>query len=222
MWGVFVNALAIVVGTAVGLLLKKGLKEDIKTGLTKIMGIIVVCVGVMDVIKTANVLFFTLSLAIGGFIGALLHLNDNLERLGSFLEKKLTKNEKSTLGKAFSSSVLVFCVGAMVVYGSIQAGLGDNTMLYVKAILDGIISMILASNLGIGVMLSAIPVFAVQGAFALGASLLLPIMTPEVLAQLQGLGGALVVCIGVNLLELTKIKTADLIPAMAGCFLLLI
>ncbi|MBE7091432.1 MAG: DUF554 domain-containing protein [Clostridiales bacterium] len=222
MWGVLINALAIVVGTAIGLLLKKGLKEDIKKGLTKTMGVIVVCVGVMDVIKTANVLFFTLSLALGGFIGALLHLNDNLERFGLFLEKKLAKNENSTLGKAFSSSVLVFCVGAMVVYGSIQAGLGDNTMLYVKAVLDGVISMILASNLGIGVMLSAIPVFVLQGAFALGASLLLPIITPEVLAQLQGLGGALVVCIGINLLEITKIKTADLIPAIAGCFLLLI
>ncbi|MBR2616927.1 MAG: DUF554 domain-containing protein [Clostridia bacterium] len=222
MWGVCVNALAIVVGTAVGLLLKRVLKDDIKTGLTKTMGVIVVCVGVMDAIKTADVLFFTISLAIGGFIGALLHLNDNLERFGEFIERKFTKNENSTIGEAFSSSVLVFCVGAMVIYGSIQAGLGDNTMLYIKAVLDGIISMILAASMGIGVMLSAIPVFVIQGAFALGASLLLPIMTPEVLAQLQGLGGALVICIGINLLELTKIKTADLIPAMAGCFLLLI
>ncbi len=222
MWGVFVNALAIVVGTAVGLLLKRVLKDDIKACLSKFMGIIVVCVGVMDAIKTTDVLLFTISLALGGLIGALLHLNDNIERFGEYIERKFTKDLNSTIGEAFSSSVLVFCVGAMVVYGSIQAGLGDNTMLYIKAVLDGIISMILATSLGIGVMLSAIPVFIIQGVFALAASLLLPIITPEVLAQLQGLGGALVVCIGINLLELTKIKTADLIPAMAGCFLLLI
>ena len=223
MLGVTVNALAILAGTAIGLLFRRVINKNVENVIMQAMGISVLSIGIMDMLSVAGnitmILVLILSLTIGGAIGSFLKLQDRIEQFGEFLKKKLSKDENSNLGKAFTSSVLIFCIGAMVVYGSINAGLGDNSTLYVKSVLDGVIALITAATMGIGVALSAVAVFVLQGAFALCAGFLNPIMVanPDVKVMLTGIGGVLVMCIGINLLELKKMRTGDLIPALLGC-----
>lgn len=223
MYGVTVNALAVLAGTLCGLLFKRILNEEVKKVIMQAMGISVIGVGMIDMLNVSGnitmILVLILSMAVGSAVGALLRIQYWLERLGEFLQKSLSKKENSTLGEAFTSSVLIFCIGAMVVYGSINAGLGDNSTLYIKSILDGCMAMILASSLGIGVALSAIVVFLLQSVFALSAGMLNPILVayPEVKTMLSGIGGTLVMCIGINILEIKKIRTGDMIPAILGC-----
>ena len=228
MLGVTVNALAIILGTLLGYLFKRILKKDVQDVIMQAMGISVVCIGIMDMLEVKGnitmILVLIISLAIGGAIGALCKIEYRLEQLGEYLQHKLSKDENSTLGEAFTSSVLVFCIGAMFVYGSIMAGAGDNSTLYVKSILDGTVAMILASSLGWGVALSAVPVFVGQGAIALCAGLLNPLLVayPDVRIMLTSIGGVLVMCIGINLLKIRKIRTADMLPAILGCLAMIV
>lgn len=223
MFGVIVNTVAILAGTVIGLLFKRFINEEVRNVIMQAMGISVLSIGLMDVLSIAGnitmVLTLILSLTIGGAIGALLKIQDRIEQFGEFLKRKLSKDENSTIGKAFTDSVLIFCIGAMVVYGSINAGLGDNSTLYIKSILDGVIAVITAATMGVGVALSAVAVFVVQGAFALCAGFLNPILVayPDVKVMLTGIGGVLVMCIGINLLEIKKMRTGDMLPAILGC-----
>lgn len=227
MFGVCVNAAAIVFGTAVGLIFKKLINKEVEKVIMQAMGIAVLSIGIMDMMSVSGdirmILVMILSLAIGGAIGSLLKIQYRLEQFGEFLKRKLSKDENSTLGKAFTSSVLIFCIGAMTVYGSINAGLGDNSTLYIKSILDGVMAMIIASTLGVGVALSAVVVLVLQGAFALSAGTLYPILVayPDVRTMLSGIGGVLVMCIGINLLELKEMRTGDLMPAILGCIVMM-
>ena len=214
MLGVVVNSLAVIFGSLLGLLVKKLIKDNIKSVVMQALGIAVICAGILDVTKTQNVLLLVLSLVVGGIIGALCHIQIGIERFGAFLQNKFSKSQTSTFGQAFVNATLITCVGAMVIYGSIQAGQGNNTTLYIKSVLDFTMCTILASKLGIGTILCAIPVFVLQGAFALLSSTLTPIMTVEFLNQLTGTGGALMLCIGINILEIKKINTADLLPSI--------
>lgn len=218
MVGVLINVAAIIVGTIAGLLFKKLFNEKTKTVVMQALGIAVLAIGVMDALKTENVVILILSLTIGGFLGSLCHIQDGIERFGNFLQAKLAKSEEDKVGAAFVNATLIFCVGAMIIYGSIQAGLGNNTTLYIKSILDGAMSIMLAATLGWGVILSAIPVLIIQGVIALCASFISPIATTAFLNQLSGIGGVLVMCIGINILEIKKIRTADMLPAVLGAF----
>lgn len=227
MLGVTVNAVAILIGTGIGLLFRKVINKKVEDVIMQAMGISVLSIGIMDMLSvTGNIkmiLTLILSLTIGGAVGSLLHLQDRIEQFGEFLKTKLSKDENSTVGKAFTSSVLIFCIGAMVVYGSINAGLGDNSTLYIKSILDGVIAIITAATMGAGVALSAVAVFVLQGVFALCAGFLNPIMVahPDVKVMLTGIGGVLVMCIGINLLKLKEMRTGDLIPALLGCLVMI-
>lgn len=227
MFGVTVNAVAILIGTVIGLLFRKLINEDVEKVIMQAMGVAVLSIGIMDMLSVSGnitmILVLILSLTIGGAVGALLKIQYRIEQFGEFLKRKLSKDENSTIGKAFTSSVLIFCIGAMVVYGSINAGLGDNSTLYIKSILDGVIAVITASTMGAGVAISAIPVFVIQGAFALSAGVLNPILVacPDVKVMLTGIGGVLVMCIGINLLEIKQMRTGDLLPAILGSLVMI-
>lgn len=185
--GVLVNAAAVVVGAALGVLLKNVLKERVTNVIMQALGITVFGAGILDLVNGAGklsgngfrwgVLFIVLAVVLGGVIGSLIHLQDGLNRLGEFLQRKLTKDENSTLGAAFVNATLITCVGAMVVYGSIRSGLGDNNTLYLKSVLDGVVCMALAVKYGFGVALSAVPMLILQGAFALCGGGFCPIIS---------------------------------------------
>lgn len=226
--GVLVNAAAVVVGAALGVLLKNVLKERVTNVIMQALGITVFGAGILDLVNGAGklsengfrwgVLFIVLAVVLGGVIGSLIHLQDGLNRLGEFLQRKLTKDENSTLGAAFVNATLITCVGAMVVYGSIRSGLGDNNTLYLKSVLDGVVCMALAVKYGFGVALSAVPMLILQGAFALCGGLLFDyIIGTNFEYLLTAVGGTLVMCVGINILEIRQIRTADLVPALALC-----
>ncbi|MGN0161713.1 MAG: DUF554 domain-containing protein [Lachnospiraceae bacterium] len=227
MFGVTVNAVAILLGTAIGLIFRKVINKEMEAVIMQAMGVAVLSIGIMDMLSVRGnitmILTLILSLTIGGAVGSFFQIQNRIEQFGEFLKKRLSKDENSTLGKAFTTSVLIFCIGAMVVYGSINAGLGDNSTLYIKSILDGVVSVITAATMGAGVALSAVVVFVLQGIFALSASFLNPILVayPDVKTMLTGIGGVLVMCIGINLLELKKMRTGDLIPALLGCLVMM-
>ena len=162
-----------------------------------------------------NTLVAILSIAIGAILGELLQLDEHMHQLGDWVERKFGgKGSKTSLSEGFVTASLLFCVGAMAIMGALDSGLtGDHSTLYAKALLDGIISVVYASTLGIGVALSAIPIFLYQGAIALGASFLAPYLTEAVILEMKCVGSILILGLSLNMLGLTKIKVMNYVPA---------
>lgn len=228
MLGVLVNTLAIVVCSLLGLLCKKLVTEKIETVVMQGLGVCVFLIGVIDAINpvsgTAGILVIILSFTIGGFIGTLLNIDKGFDKVGELLQKTFNKNgNDNKFSEGFTQATMVFCIGAMVIYGSIQSGLGDPKTLYVKAVLDGTVALLLTVKFGIGVIFSAIPVLVIQGAFALLSSLIGPFLMEQVLfrQELSAIGGVFVMMIGINLLGIKKLNVANMLPAILGaCYFL--
>lgn len=217
MIGVLTNTAAVLVGSLIGLLFKKGIPERIADALMKGLGLCTVAIGITGLFKGENTLILILSIAIGGLIGTLLKLDDNLNKFGSFLEEKLNRkgDGKVSIAQGFVSASLLFCVGAMTIVGSLQAGLtGDNEMLFTKSLLDLVSSTIFSATLGIGVMLSAGFVLVFQGSIALLAQYVSPVLTESVIAEMTCVGSLLILALGLNLIGLTKLKIVDYLPAI--------
>jgi len=214
MFGVLVNVIAIIVGGLIGLLLKKGLPEKIKIIVMQAIGLSTIVIGLASAIKTESPLLLILSLVIGGVIGTLLKIDINLKKLGDSVEAKFD-NGSGKFSKGFVLATLIYCIGAMAIVGSIEAGVaGDNTILYVKSLLDGVTAIIFTASLGYGVIFSAIPVFIYQGIFVLLGIQLEPIFTDQMINEMSAVGGVLIFGIGLNLLDIKKVNLGDLLPAI--------
>lgn len=216
--GTAVNSGAIILGTFIGLILKSGLPEMVEKILVQAVGLAVVVIGIQMALQTKNILICVVSLSIGAIIGEIIDIDNLFNRFGQWAGVKIAHGNASVGAKiatGFITASLLFCPGAMGVVGAIQDGLPhDATTLYAKALLDGIFSIIMGANLGIGVALSAVSVGIYQGAITLFSELLAPVATPAVLAEITSVGGIIVLGIGFNLLEITKIKIANIIPAL--------
>jgi hypothetical protein len=165
-------------------------------------------------IKGTNLIPIFLSLILGGITGEFLKIEQRLNNLMEHIKSKVSPNSPHFV-EGFITSTLIFCVGAMTVVGSIQEGLtGDATILYTKALMDGITSLTLASGLGIGVMLSSVSVLLIQGSLTLlGAKL--QFLTKDIyLLNLTGLGGILIIGLGLEILGIKKIKILNLLPSL--------
>ena len=216
MQGVLFNTLTVIIGSTIGWLLKKGLPKRVTDTIMIGLGMCTVYIGVSGMLGGKNPLVLILSIAFGAAIGSLLRIDDGIHKLGDNIEKKFRRGGKSdvSLAEGAVNGCLIFCVGAMTIVGSLNAGFGDNTMLYTKSILDLVSSMVLASTLGIGVLLSSVFVLVFQGGLALLAEYISPIMTAYLIAELTCVGSLMVVLIGLNLMKITKIKVADFLPAL--------
>lgn len=217
MIGTLINAAAIILGAAAGLFLRRGMNESISKTVMQGVGLSVILIGVTGAIKTSNTLLVILSMVIGGVVGSVIDIDARMNQLGAWAQKKLTKgdDENNTFAKGFVTASLIFCVGAMAVVGSLDSGIrGDHSTLIAKAALDGVTSIILASSLGIGVMLSAAPVFIYQGAIALLGTAIAPLLSDIVVTEMSAVGGLLIMAIGINMLLNTEIKVANLLPAI--------
>lgn len=220
MKGTIANTAAVVLGTSLGLLLQKGIPERFKTTIMQGLSLAIFLIGVQMALTTGNILIVIGSLVIGGLIGEVLKLDRMLEKLGQRFEKRLSTSTGS-ISKGFVTSSLVYCVGSMAVVGAIQDGLtGNAEVLYAKAMLDGIASVVFSSTLGFGVMLSAISVFIYQGTITLLASYAGTLMTPVAIAEMTATGGLLIVAIAANMLEVAAIKVVNLLPAVFVSILL--
>lgn len=216
MLGTIVNALAVIAGAFVGLLLKKGIPEKISDVIMKGVALCVLYIGVSGSLSGTNTLITIISIVVGALIGSLLDIDRRLNSLGEFAERKLSKGDgKTSIAEGFVSASLLFCVGSMAIVGSIQSGLtGNHEMLYTKSMLDGISAMIFASTLGVGVFLSAAAVFVYQGAITLCAQWVQPFLNDYVVGEMTCVGSLLIVALALNMLGITKLKTANYLPAV--------
>jgi len=217
--GSIVNAAAIVAGGLIGALLPS-LNERVQKTVVQGMAIALCVLGVSMAMKTTLYAWMVMSLVVGGAIGEWLGIERRFEQLGAWLERRMpARAGASPVGKAFVTASLVFCIGAMAILGSIDSGVRLNhDVLFAKSIMDGFLSIVFASTLGIGVLFSAAPVLLYQGGIALAAMLFAGWFAPEaiqaVTAEVAAVGGVLIVGIGINLLEIVKIRVANLLPAV--------
>ena len=212
--GSIVNALAIIGGSLIGCWLQSRFPERIRAIVFQGLGLCVLLIGIQMALKVENILIVIFAVLLGGITGELLRLDTLFERLGNRFKKIIrSKNPKFTDGLITAS--LIYCIGAMAIIGSMEEGInGDPTILYTKSILDGFASIALAASYGSGVLFSFIPVFLYQGAITFGASFFQQYFSEIMIAQLTGCGGLLIIGIGINLLDLTEIKLANLLPAL--------
>lgn len=214
--GTIVNSLTIIAGTVAGLLLGKFIPDRFNDAISKGIALCVLYIGVDGMLAGENALISILSIVLGVILGELLRLDDRIRSLGDWVERRFAgKHTKGSISEGFVSASLLFCVGAMAIMGALDSGLlRDHSTLYAKAMLDGITSIVYSSTMGVGVALSAIPIFLYQGAIALGASFIEPFLTPVVIAEMKCVGSILIVGLSLNLLGLTKIKVMNYVPAV--------
>jgi hypothetical protein len=214
MLGTIVNVLAIIVGTVLGLIFKKGIPEGSKEIVFSAIGLTVILIGLKMGFQGSNELIIIISLVLGGLIGEALHIDDHLNGLGEKLYT-LAGAKEGTFIKGFVTASLIYSIGAMATLGPLEAGLNGNyQLLFVKSTLDGITSIVLASTFGIGVIFSVLPVFVYQGLITLFAGALEGILTETVITYLSATGGLLIAAIGFNMLLKRDIKVANLLPAI--------
>jgi len=212
--GTLVNTGAIVAGGLIGMSVGRRLPERIKTIMVQALGLSVVLVGIQMALAVTDLIVTIGCMLVGAITGELIRIEYWVERLGEWLKAR-TRSSSSTFSEGFMSASVLYLTGAMMIVGSIQDGtIGDPNTLYVKALLDGVIAIPLASSLGIGVAFSALSVFAVQGSLTLLASHLLFMQDPAVLNAVTATGGLLIIGIGLNLLNVTKIPIGNFLPAI--------
>lgn len=214
MLGTIVNATAIIIGSLIGLILKGGIPKRFNETIMKGISLCVLLIGVQDAIKTKNIILIIFSMVIGSIIGELIDIDKRLQELGNNIETKL-KGRGGRVSEGFVTSSLVFCVGAMSIVGSFEAGLsGKYFTLFSKSIIDGISSIIFTSSLGIGVLLSAVSVFIYQGTITMAAVGLKNLLTADIINEMTAVGGLIIVGLSFNLMGIAKIKVANLLPAI--------
>lgn len=213
MLGTIVNAGAIVLGCAVGLLLRRGIPKRVTDAVMKGIGLCVIYIGISGALEGEKTIAMIIAMAAGGAIGTALDLNGGMERLGRLLEEKLARGG-SGLSAGFVTASLIYCVGARRWWAPESGLTGSHDMLFTKSLLDGISAIVLTASLGIGVGLSAVSVFVYQGAITLLAGLLAPVLTDAVVAEMTCVGSMLIFALGLNMIGVTKIKVMDFVPAI--------
>ncbi len=212
--GTIVNTITVIVGSAIGLLIGEKLSGRFKKIIIQAIALFTFLIGISMMLKADNLIIIFLSLVIGGVTGEALKLDEHLYNVTEKLKNKVSPNSNS-FTEGFVMATLIFCVGAMTVVGSIQEGLtGDATLLYTKSLMDGITSLTLASGLGIGVMFSAVSVFLIQGSLTLLGSSLHFLMAKPYLDALTSTGGVLIIALGIELLNIKKLKVVNLLPSL--------
>ena len=234
MTGTIINAVAVVVAGSLGVILGNRLPDRIRETVMAGIGLTTLLIGFQMALKTEQLLIVLGSVVLGGIVGELLDLDRGLTRLGGWLEARVarlglfgvvagtsTKAEDGTaqapsFTRGFVTASLVFCVGPMTIVGSFQDGLtGDYQTLAVKSMLDAFASLAFASSLGVGVPFSALTVLVYQGALTIAAGWLKGALTDAMVTEMTAAGGLLIVGIGLQLLEIRRIRVANLLPALA-------
>lgn len=217
MIGTLINFAAVIAGSLLGLVLRRGMKERVAHTLMQGLGLCVLLIGLSGALETQNTLLMILSIVIGGVCGSLIDIDLRMNHLGQWAQDKLSRDggEGNTFAQGFVTASLMFCVGAMAVVGALDSGLrGDHSTLIAKSALDFVTSTLLASSLGTGVMLSAVPVLVYQGAIALLGNLVAPLLSDTVITEMSAVGGLLIAALGLNMTLDKEIKVANLLPAI--------
>ena len=214
--GVIINVIAIVIGTMIGLFLKRGISEKMSSHIMQGLALITFIIGLKGALVDQDMILLIVSISLGGYLGEMMQLEENIRKFAEWVQDKLSKEgAQNQLAEGFVSAVLIFCVGAMAVMGSLEAGLRNNHgILITKALIDGFASIILTTTKGAGVMLSALAILLYEGGMMVLAQFVAPYLSESIVYAMSAVGSLLLVALGLNLLELTKIKVMNFLPAM--------
>ncbi len=212
--GPTVNALAIIIGAFIGMSVGSKLSDKMRQTIFQCLGISVLIIGFQMAMQTNEILILIFSLLIGGVVGEALDLEQKFLKFGDKVKAKVkTKDPRFTEG--FVSASVLFCIGAMAIISSLDEGLrNDTSVAFSKSILDGFASIAMGSVFGLGVVFSAFSVFIYQASIVLCAQFLAPYISEALVTELSALGGAIIIGIGLNLLELTQIRLSNLLPSL--------
>ena len=218
MIGTAVNMLLILIGSAIGLLFRKKIKQSILDGLMTALGLAVLVIGVSGAIRTEDMLCLIICLALGTVFGECLKIETQLDRAGNAFQSKLKRliGNESNFTEGFVSATLLFCVGSMAVMGSLEAGVNnDYSILISKGMIDGATSVAFSAAMGIGVAFSAISVGIYQGSLTLLASWAAPHLTPESIREMSAVGSVIIIGIGFNMMGIgKKLRVGNMLPAV--------
>ena len=231
MLAVFVNCISIILGSILGLLFSSKIKKELIENIQSAAGIVTIVLGLQMAFKYENIVFLSLSLIIGGVLGSVWDIDGKILAIGTFIQKIVKKtsikktipqensvtsqNNETNFAYAFLNSSVLFCVGAMAIVGSFKAGIEkDYSIIFTKSILDGFMAISFAASMGFGTIFSALSVFLYQGLLTILSIVISPYVSETMLNELTACGGAIIVMIGINLLNLKKIKTANFLPAI--------
>lgn len=213
--GTIVNTVAIIFGSLIGISLKSGFIKEKSNAIMGALGLSVIIIGLQGVIQYEHPLKLIVALAVGVLIGEVLDLDNLINRFARRLEKRFTSSEEGRFAQGFVGASILFGVGAMSIVGSIQSGLESNeTILYTKSMLDFISSIVYASTFGWGVLFSGFVILVYQGAITILSSVIAPFLNEVVIADVGAIGSALVMAIGLNMLNITKLKLANFLPSI--------
>lgn len=216
MVGTIVNAAAVLAGGTTGLLLRRRFPERMRETVMAAIGLATLAIGAQMALQTQDVVVVIASLVGGAIIGEASHLEEGIEALGAWAERRVGRAERAgPVASAFVTGSLLFCVGPMTVLGAIQDGLGQPpVLLYTKALLDGVSSVAIGAAMGVGVLLAAGTVLIYQGALTLAAGAVQTLMTPAMTRELTATGGILVVGLGLDILRVRRVRVGSLLPAL--------
>lgn len=215
MLGTIVNTITIIIGSLLGILIKGGIGEKKGKAIVQAVSLCVIIIGINGAISGIDyIIEIIVFIVLGTYIGEVLDIEGRLERFGKHLENRFLK-ESSTFSKGFVSASLLYCVGAMAIMGSLEGGLkGNHEILFAKSVLDGTLSVILASTLGIGVAFSAFAVLIYQGSIALTAGLISGILNDIIVLQISSTGSVLIMGLGISMLFPNKLRIGNMLPAV--------
>lgn len=211
-----VNCATVIVGSLLGLLFHSKMKDSLRAIIYVGAGLVSLIIGVKMSFSATRIVFLAFALILGGILGDWWNVEGGILKLGDLLRRTFAKGETgSSFALGFLNSSVLFCVGAMTLVGAFKAGTeGDYELILTKSVMDGFMAIVLTAAMGVGVAFSALTILIYQGGLTLAAGLLKPLVSDLMLSELTGAGGALVIVVGINLLGLREIKTANLLPAL--------
>ena len=216
MLGVVVNTITVLLGSFIGMLLKRAISKKIADAVMIALGLCTLYIGISGALEGTNTIVAIISMVIGTAIGTAIDIDRRLNSLGDKIGNKLKgETQSGAIAQGFVTGSLLFCVGAMTIVGGLKAGLeGDNELYFTKAIMDFISSMMLSASLGIGVPFAAAFVFIFQGGLVLLSGALEPILNDAAIAQITCVGSLMIIALGFNLIGISKLKVANYLPAL--------
>jgi uncharacterized membrane protein YqgA involved in biofilm formation len=212
--GTIVNVIAVICGSLIGLAFRGRVPGRLTQSVLQVTGLFTVVIGINMALQGRQLIICLVSLVIGTAVGEAVNIEAGLDGFGQRLERRFRLAEGNAV-KGLIYASLFFCVGSMAIVGSIVDGIkGDHSILYTKAMMDGIASIPFAATLGIGVLAAAVPVLLYQGGLTLLAGLLKPLFNPELIRELTAVGGVIIIGIGINIFGLQKVRVGNMLPAL--------
>ena len=208
------NVVAVILGSCAGLVLHAHLPKRIMDTAFFGVGLFTIVLGVSMALRTSNFLIMILSVVVGSIVGELIDIDKGIMRFGEWLKKRFSaRNERFSEG--FITAFLLYCMGSMTILGAFEEGIeGTATLLVAKSLLDGFSSIVLAATMGIGVLFSFLPLLVYQGGLTVGASVLEPVLSEGMIAELSAVGGILLLGLGVTMLDIKKIRVVNMLPSL--------